>query len=85
MECTSGLRQELAVEGAVTVYWNRKYYAELLNERLRASGDNILHENLFIVLSCMAMIHVPDLYNFPFMNCYANVVVGWQHTQIKRF
>ena len=53
----SGSRQDLAVEGAAAVYWNRKYYVEFLDENLRAHGkDNILQENLFIVLTSMEMI-----------------------------
>ena len=39
---TSGSRQDLAVEGAAAIYWNRKYYVEFLDERLSTDGDNIL-------------------------------------------
>ena len=56
VERTSGSRQDLAVKGAAAIYWNRKYYVEFLNQRLKANGDHILKNNLFIVLSCMEMI-----------------------------
>ena len=59
---TSGSRQDLAVEGAAAVYWNRKYYVEFPDERLSADGDNILQENLFIVLSSMEMIAMTRVY-----------------------
>ena len=62
VERTSGSRQDLAVEGAAAVYWNRKYYVEFLNERLAADGDNILQNNLFIVLSCMEMISMSRIF-----------------------
>ena len=52
----SGSRQDLACEGAVAVYWNRRYYIEFLDESLEAHNDNILQENLFIILTCMEMI-----------------------------
>ena len=54
--CTSGSRQDLAVEGAAAVYWNHKYYVEFLDERMKAARDNILQENLFIVLTSVEMI-----------------------------
>ena len=62
VERTSGSRQDLAVEGAAAIYWNRKYYVEFLNQRLKASGENILQNNLFIVLSCMEMISMSRIF-----------------------
>ena len=56
VERASGSRQDLCVEGAGAVYWNRKYWVEFLDERLRNPGDNILQENLFIVLTSCEMI-----------------------------
>ena len=52
----SGSRQDLAVEGAAAVYWNRKYYVEFLNECLTGHKDNILQENLWTVLTSQEMI-----------------------------
>ena len=62
VERTSGSRQDLAVEGAAAIYWNRKYYVEFLNQRLNANGDNILQNNLFIVLSCMETIFMSRIF-----------------------
>ena len=53
---TSGSRQDLIVEGASAVYWNRRYYVEFLDESLRSKNDNILQENLFIILTSSEMI-----------------------------
>ena len=53
---TSGSRQDLAVEGAAAVYWNRKYYVEFLDECLTGHKDNILQENLWTVLTSQEMI-----------------------------
>lgn len=52
----SGSRQDLAVEGAAAVYWNRKYYVEFLDECLTGLKDNILQENLWTVLTSEEMI-----------------------------
>ena len=52
---TSGSRQDLAVEGAAAVYWNRKYYVQFLDEEL-VGKDNILQENLYTVLTSEEMI-----------------------------
>mmetsp|Transcript_13403 Transcript_13403/g.29103 ORF Transcript_13403/g.29103 Transcript_13403/m.29103 type:complete len:910 (+) Transcript_13403:516-3245(+) len=56
VERASGSRQDLSVEGAGAVYWNRKYWIEFLDERLRLPGDNVLQENLFVVLSSLHMV-----------------------------
>ena len=40
----SGSRQDLTVEGAPAVYWNRHYYLEFLKQSLD-TVDNILHTN----------------------------------------
>ena len=42
VERTSGSRQDLCVEGSGAIYWNQKYWIELIDERLRTPGDNIL-------------------------------------------
>ena len=44
VERASGSRQDLCVEGAGAVFWNRKYWLEFLDERLRTPGDNILQK-----------------------------------------
>ena len=85
VERTSGSRQDLAVQGAAAIYWNRKYYVEFLNQRLQANGDNILQNNLFIVLSYGNDFYVLDLCHFPFMYKYAYAVVSWQYTQTTDF
>ena len=56
VERASGSRQDLCVEGAGAVYWNRQYWVEFLDERLRNPGDNILQENLFVILTSCEMI-----------------------------
>ena len=58
VERAGGSRQDLAVEGAGALYYNRVYYIEFLDERLRACGTegNILQENLFIILSSLDMV-----------------------------
>ena len=53
---SAGSRQDMAVEGAAAVYWNRRYYIEFLNECLKSHQDNILQNNLFIILTSMEMI-----------------------------
>ena len=55
VERASGSRQDLCVEGAGAVYWNRKYWIEFLDTQLRTPGSNILQENLFIILSSCEM------------------------------
>jgi hypothetical protein len=56
VERATGSRQDLAVEGACAVYWNRTCWVEFLDERLRTPGDNILQENIFIILSSSEMV-----------------------------
>ena len=53
---TSGSCQDLAVEGAAAVYWNRKYYVEFLDEGLTCGKVSILQEKLFMVLTSMEMV-----------------------------
>ena len=60
---TSGSRQDLAVEGAAAVYWNRKYYVEFLDEELKCGKDSILQENLFMVLTSMDMVALSRLFS----------------------
>ena len=48
---SSGSRQDLFVEGAPVIHWNRQYCIEFLDEQLRLPGKgNILQENLFVLL-----------------------------------
>ena len=52
-----GSRQDICVESAGSIYWNRPYWVEFLDETLRVPGvDNILEENLFVVLTSVEMI-----------------------------
>ena len=53
---TTGSRQDLTVEGAGALYMNRKLYVEFLDQALTAINDNILHKNLFIVLTSLEII-----------------------------
>ena len=53
---TAESRQDLTMEGAAAVYWNRIYYIEFLDECLQGRKDNILQENLFIVLASVKMV-----------------------------
>ena len=59
---TSGSRNDLAVEFDAAVYWNRKYYVEFLDERLKEARDNILQENNFIVLTSVEIISLCCLF-----------------------
>jgi hypothetical protein len=63
VERSSGSRQDLDVEGAAAVYWNRKYYVEFLDEQLRGGKDSILQENLFMVLTSMEMVSLSRLFS----------------------
>ena len=75
--CTSGSRQDLAVEGAAAVYWNHKYYVEFLDERMKAARDNILQE----VLASVEMISLFRLFDiFHFTVCMPmRLLVGNTH------
>ena len=55
VERAAGSRQDLCVEGAGAIYWNRHYWLEFLDSQLRMPGSNILQENLFIILSSCEM------------------------------
>ena len=55
IERASGSRQDLSVDGAVTVYMNCPYWILFLDESLRTPGDNILQENIFIIISALEM------------------------------
>lgn len=56
VERVSGSRQDIAVEGACAVFWNRPYYVEFLFEKLRIKdNDHILRENLWIIFSSREM------------------------------
>ena len=59
VERSSGSRQDLFVEGAPAIYWNRQYCIEFLDEQLRLPGKgNLLQENLFVILSSLEMVAV---------------------------
>ena len=65
----SGSRQDLTVEGAPAVYWNRHYYLEFLKQSLD-TVDNILHTNLYVTLKCseiIAMTRVFSIIHFSFV------------------
>ena len=57
----TGARNDLIVEGAAAVYWNRRYYIGFLDENLHGS-DNILQHNLFLVLLSTEMIAMLRIY-----------------------
>ena len=56
VERATGSRNDLIVEGSGAVYWNRQYWVEFLDDRLRIPGGNILQENLFVVLSSLEIV-----------------------------
>ena len=61
----TGQRHELPMEGAAAIYWNRKYFIELLNYRLIETDKgkgNILQTNLIVVLSCMELVSMCCVY-----------------------
>ena len=75
-ERTSGSRHDLAVEGATTMYWNRKYYIQFPDEMLLAEAKcNISQTNLFIVLSSMEIIAMCRTYAI-FHFCIS-LPMGW--------
>ena len=62
VERSSGSRQDIFVEGAPAIYWNREYCIEFLDEQLRIPGKgNILQENLFVILSLLEMVALSRL------------------------
>ena len=56
MERTAGSRNDILVERSGAVYWNRLYWVEFLDDRLRIPGDNILQENFFVMLSSLEIV-----------------------------
>ena len=65
VERITGQRHDLTVKDATAIYWNRKYYIEVLNDRLIATDKgkgNILQTNLFVVLSCTEMVAMCRVY-----------------------
>ena len=60
---TFGSIQDLAVEGAAAVYWNRRYYVTFLDQCLEASKDNILQENVFYILTSEEMIALTRVFS----------------------
>ena len=62
VERTAGSRQDLVVEGAGAIFWNRPFWVEFLDERLRLPAGNILQENLFIVLTSVEMVALSRIY-----------------------
>ena len=63
VERATGSRNDLIVEGSGAVYWNRQYWVEFLDDRLRIPGDNILQENLFVVLSSLEIVALSRVYS----------------------
>ena len=52
-----GARQDVCVESAGAIYWNRPFYVEFLMMRLKsAEKSNILEENLYLLLTCSEMV-----------------------------
>ena len=51
---SGGSRQDLSVEEASIVYWNRKYLITFLHENLSTpNAENILQENLFVLIQLL--------------------------------
>ena len=62
VERAGGSRQDLFVEGAPAIYWNREYCLEFLDMQLRDyTKGNILQENLFVILSLLEMVGLSRL------------------------
>ena len=83
VERAGGSRQDLFLEGAPAIYWNRQYCIEFLDEQLRMScGGNILQENLFIVQSSLEMVALSRLCSIFFLCICAPVrwIAGNTHT-----
>ena len=62
VERTAGSRQDLVVEGAGAIFWNRPFWVEFLDERLRLPAGNVLQENLSIVLTSVEMVVLSRIY-----------------------
>ena len=63
----SGSRQDLVVEGAASVNWNRRYYVPFLDQCLEDSKDNIFQDNLFYIITSediFALTCVFDILHF---------------------
>ena len=58
-----GSRQDFTVDGAGAVYMNRQYYMDFLDESIAAEiSSNILHHNLWTVLTSVEMIAMTRVY-----------------------
>ena len=65
---TSGSRQDLAVEGAAELYWNRRYYVTFINQCLEDSKENILQDNLFYNITSEEMIALTCVFDILHFN-----------------
>ena len=57
VERTAGSRQDLIVEGAGAIFWNRPFWVEFLDKRLRLPAGNILQENLLLFFHLWKWLH----------------------------
>ena len=55
-------RQDLTVQGSISLYCNRKYYFKFLAEAIEAKPYNILINTLFHAIVCSEFIEVTHIY-----------------------
>ena len=62
---SSGGRQDVASMAAMSIFWNRNYCVELLDETIRYCGrsENVLARNLTILISSVEIIAVSRLWS----------------------
>ena len=68
-ECANGSRQDIAFDGAVAIFWNRKIILEFLKSLLVPGADNKLENFLWRALSCnemTALLRVNTLWHYIF-------------------
>ena len=76
-------RQDLFVEGAKAIYWNREYCLEFLDMQLRDyTKGNILQENLFVILPSLEMVGLSRLLSILYLCICMPVrwITGKTHT-----
>eukprot|EP00966_Prymnesium_polylepis_P005007 114807-Prymnesium_polylepis.1 len=68
-ECANGSRQDIAFDGAVAIFFNRKIILEFLKSLMVPGADNQLEKFLSRVLSCnemTALLRVNTLWKYTF-------------------
>ena len=65
-----GSHQDLTVQDAVPLYWNRKYYIEFLVEATEANPRNTLICTIYHTMVCSIFIGITRLYDIIHLSIY---------------